>query len=145
LPHAHCLCDVAMDMLISSHLLDQILAHAAQTPNLEVCGLMFGDEQKISAIEPTVNVHPNPAGHFEVDPARLIAAHRQERGGGPRLIGHYHSHPSGDVMPSLEDAAASVPGQYWLIVAGDKAGLFRAEARGPIATAFHPVLLHLLG
>ena len=32
---------------------------------------------------------------LEIDPAKLIAALRAERGGGPAVVGCYHSHPRG--------------------------------------------------
>jgi histidine phosphotransferase ChpT len=129
-----------MAMTIARRLADQIRAHAASDPAHEVCGLLFGDEQAITAVTPTANVHPDPARHFEVDPAVLIAALRAERGGGQRLIGHYHSHPSGDVMPSARDAASAEAGRCWLIVAGGQMALFRA---GP-AGSFTPVALDIV-
>jgi len=118
-----------MSVRISRSLLDAVLAHAAATPDREVCGLLFGTAGHVRAARPAANVHPDPARHFEVDPAALIAAHKAARAGGPRLAGHYHSHPSGDAGASREDAASAVPGQLCLIVAaGGAARLYRADA-----------------
>ena len=74
---------------------------------------------RVSQAHATANVHPNPATHFEIDPAALIAAHKAERAGGPQVIGYYHSHPSGDPVPSSTDRAqAAHDGKVWAIVAG---------------------------
>jgi proteasome lid subunit RPN8/RPN11 len=126
-----------MRVTISSGLIDQILAHAAAEPGREVCGLLFGGDSHIDAALPTANVASDPACHFEVDPQALFAAIRAERGGGARLVGHYHSHPSGLPAPSARDAADAEPGRLWLIVAGGEARLWRSVAGG----AFVPIAL----
>lgn len=126
-----------MRVAISSGVIDQILAHAAAEPGREVCGLLFGDDSHIDAALPTANVAPDPARHFEVDPQALFAAIRAERGGGARLVGHYHSHPSGTSEPSARDAADAEPGRLWLIVAGEEARLWRSVAGG----GFVPLIL----
>ena len=119
-----------MDVDIPRGLLAAILAGAAAAPDREVCGLLFGGADRIAAAEPCANVAADPARTFEIDPARLLAAHRAERHGGPRLIGHYHSHPSGSAEPSQADAAAAFPGQLWLIVGGGMARLWLARSAG---------------
>jgi len=117
-----------MGVRISRPLLDAIIAHVASLPEREVCGLLFGDDGLIADALPAANVHPDPARHFEVDPAALIAAHRHARGGGPRLIGAYHSHPSGSTQASIEDAQSAENGQFCLILAGGTHRLYRAES-----------------
>lgn len=117
-----------MGVRISRPLLDAIIAHVASVPEREVCGLLFGDDGLIADALPTANVHPDPARHFEVDPAALIAAHKHARDGGPRLIGAYHSHPSGSAQASTEDAQSAENGQLCLILAGGAHRLYRAEA-----------------
>lgn len=119
-------------MEISSTLLAGLLKAAADSPDAEVCGLLFGTETRIEWAEPCANVAADPARHFEIDPAVHFAALRAERSGGPRLIGYWHSHPSGDVRPSATDAAMASPdGKVWLIVAGGVIGLWRARGADP--------------
>lgn len=78
-------------------------------------------------IQPATNVAANPARHFELDPATLFAAHKAARAGGPAILGHYHSHPSGRPEPSATDAASATPdGHLWLIIGGDEARLWIA-------------------
>lgn len=114
-----------MAVRISSSLLTDILARAAASPDVEVCGLLFGDADRIHAARPAPNVAADPARAFEVDPAALFAASRAERTGGPRLIGYYHSHPNGDATPSSRDIAAGERGKLWLIVGGGAARSWR--------------------
>ncbi|WP_088185662.1 M67 family metallopeptidase [Sphingobium sp. Z007] len=115
-----------MRVEISRILLEQIMTLAA-ADGREVCGLLLGSDDRIEAIAPAANVAVDPARHFELDPAVLIAAHRAARSGGPRIIGHYHSHPSGITAPSATDAACAAPdGNLWLIVGAGEAALWRA-------------------
>ncbi len=90
------------------------------TPN-EACGLLFGHGSTIERAYPTANVSPDPATHFEIDPAVLIAAHRAARDGtGPQVVGYFHSHPNGLARPSATDVAtAARDGRVWIIVAAD--------------------------
>jgi desampylase len=115
---------------IARSLIDRLLGEAAGHPDVEVCGLLFGEHDRIDAAEATANVAPDPTRWFEIDPAALIAAHRAERGGGARLIGHYHSHPSGDARPSSRDLAAAEPGRLWLILGSGEARLWRLAKGG---------------
>lgn len=107
---------------------------------------MFGNDGRISTAERTANVHVDPARFFEVDPAALFAALRRERAGGPRLIGHYHSHPNGRVEPSIDDAASVGPssGRLWLIVARGEIAAFRARQGGEILERFDRVALAVM-
>lgn len=130
-----------MEMTIARTLLDQILALAVADPDREVCGLLFGDGQRIDEARPTPNVSQTPERTFEIDPQSLFAAIRAERNGGPRMIGHYHSHPSGSAVPSACDAEMAEPGRCWLIVSGGDARLWRAETGGTLHGVFTPIVL----
>lgn len=121
---------------ISSAALARVRAAAAASRD-EICGLLLGDPADARACR---NVHAQPARHFEIDPAELLRAHRAARGGGPRVIGCYHSHPSGNAAPSATDAANANPdGTIWLIVAGGAVRAWRAVAGGAVHDRFDPV------
>lgn len=131
-----------MTVAIASALVRQILGAAAATPSVEVCGLLFGDPAHVVAATACRNVASDPVRAFEIDPADLFSAHRAARGGGPRVIGHYHSHPTGRALPSARDAAMAPPdGALWLIVGGGDVTAWRAVARGVIEGRFEPVAL----
>ncbi|WP_086737134.1 M67 family metallopeptidase [Erythrobacter colymbi] len=106
-------------MEISAKALAAMRAHAAAALPLEACGILLGEGGRITEARETRNVHPSPATHFEIDPQALIDAHRAARsGGGPQVIGYYHSHPSGPAAPSATDrACASGDGAVWAILA----------------------------
>jgi desampylase len=108
-----------MTILISSANHATLLTVAAGHPGEEVCGLLFGQYDRVQALEITANVAEHPEKSFEIDPARLIAAHRAARDGGPLILGCFHSHPNGQTEPSARDAASSTgDGSIWLIIAG---------------------------
>lgn len=120
-----------MEYGISSTLLGRLLTDAKNSPGAEVCGLLFGGEGRIEAAEACANVAAEPARAFEIDPAALFAAHRRARAGGPRVIGHYHSHPSGEAVPSVHDAAQAMgDGALWLILTAREARLWRTDRVG---------------
>jgi proteasome lid subunit RPN8/RPN11 len=110
--------------------LAQLRALAAGSPDREICGLLFGSDGRIDSAMPSLNVSERPGDEFEIDPVTLIAAYKAERAGGPRVIGCYHTHPSGSVIPSKRDAAAAEPGSLWLILGGGDARLWRARPGG---------------
>lgn len=133
-----------MKVRISSVLLERILSHAAADRD-EVCGLLLGEGGWIHAILPAANVAPDPGRHFELDPAVLIAVHRAARAGGPAIIGHYHSHPSGRPEPSAMDAASAAPdGSLWMIVGGGVARLWIAGPGDGEQSSFTPAALDIM-
>ena len=120
-----------MRYAISSTLLARLLTDAQNSPDREVCGLLFGSEGRIAEAEPCANAAADPARSFEIDPAALFAAHRRARGGGVEVIGHYHSHPSGAAVPSARDAAQAMgDGALWLILTAGEARLWRSDRVG---------------
>jgi proteasome lid subunit RPN8/RPN11 len=130
---------------IASDLVRHILALAASSPGAEICGLLFGDDHGINAAQPCRNAAADPTCWFEIDPAALISAHRAARAGGPRIIGHYHSHPSGSPLPSPRDAAsATADGSLWLVVAGADVKAWRAVADGAVEGRFNSVPLRIV-
>ncbi|WP_298399093.1 M67 family metallopeptidase [Sphingobium sp.] len=130
-----------MRVVISRGLLEQIVALAADSAD-EICGLLLGQEGRIEAIASAANVASDPARHFELDPAVLIAAHRAARSGGPAVLGHYHSHPSGVAAPSATDAACAAPdGSLWMILGGGEVTLWRAGPDTAVNVHFTKVQL----
>jgi desampylase len=106
------------------------MAAARADPDREVCGLLLGQDDVITAVRAAANVAPNPSRTFELDPQVLLRAYREARGGGHRIIGHYHSHPSGSSEPSAVDAEAAVEaGMLWLIVGGETSQIWRVGPR----------------
>lgn len=126
-----------MAVRISRTLLNLILADAAEGNGAERCGLLLGNGEGIADVRFARNIAPDPSCHFELEPAVLLAAHKAARSGGPQIVGHYHSHPSGEAVPSPTDAACALADDaFWLIVADGAAGLWRAVDIGPVHGRF---------
>jgi len=122
---------MGMMLEISRAVADAILAEAGASPVREVCGLLLGTGARIDGLLPCDNVAAAPCTRFEIDPRRLVAAHRAARHGGPGIVGCYHSHPRGAAVPSPADAADAAPdGWVWLIAARGDIGVWRAVEQG---------------
>lgn len=114
---------MGMEIVLTREIVRALVQEAARAHPFEACGLLLGRGGMIARIAPCANVAPDPARHFEIDPAALVAAHRAARQGGDAVIGCYHSHPTGIARPSATDAAmAAHDGMVWAIVAGDAIG-----------------------
>jgi desampylase len=126
--------EMGMRLEISRAARAQILAEAAASPGREICGLLLGEGGRIDRAASCHNVAPNPANSFELDPRALIAAHKAGRAGGPSVIGHYHSHPSGRAIPSDRDAANAMgDGAIWLIAGDGAVTAWRSEVPGRLS------------
>ncbi len=75
-------------------------------PN-EACGLLLGKlrgrEVEVTALSPGRNVSREPRAHFEIDPLDVLAAEDGARSLGLSIVGVWHSHPRGPLMPSSKD------------------------------------------
>ena len=111
-----------MKIEISRALVDQMIAHAAHSSHVEVCGLLFGEGRRVVATMACANIADDPATSFEIDPAALIAAHKGARAGGANVIGCYHSHPNGDFALSERDRVNAYEGQIWVLIARHQVG-----------------------
>ena len=80
------------------------------------------------------NAATDPTRFFEIDPAVLLATHRRARAGGLRVVGHYHSHPGGDLRPSANDASHAVEtSAIWLIASATDLTAWRFDGRAGFA------------
>jgi proteasome lid subunit RPN8/RPN11 len=123
--------------MISRAAVDCIHRAAAAAHPQEACGLLLGRGAHVIHATIAANVASSPATRFEIDPAHLLAAHRAARGGGPVIIGYWHSHPTGMAWPSATDAAmADADGRLWAILGGGTLSLFRAVPDGDVLGRF---------
>jgi predicted GIY-YIG superfamily endonuclease/proteasome lid subunit RPN8/RPN11 len=115
-----------------------MLAAAAAAHPLEACGLLLGEGGRITEARETRNVHPTPQTHFEIDPQALIDAHRAARAGGAQVLGYFHSHPTGQAVPSATDRAmAARDGRVWAIIAGQEVMFWEDGTEGFAALSYH--------
>ena len=126
-----------MTIEVSSAVVPELLALAKAAHPREACGLLLGEQARISSARLCANVHPDPERHFEIDPRALIAAHRAAREGGPEIIGYFHSHPMGPPEPSVTDRAnATADGRVWAIVGEGRIGFWRDGAGGFVPLSY---------
>lgn len=86
------------------------------------------DGTRIEHVLAGPNRHRDPRTAFELDAGFVAAVLRRH---GERLVGFWHSHPSGDARPSASDRATAWPGTWTLIVG---LGGRQPEARAYLAT-----------
>lgn len=122
---------MGMEIHLARGIVAAIAGEAAKAHPLEACGLLLGHGDMVLEIRPCANVAGDPARHFEIDPAALIAAFRAQRAGGPQVVGYYHSHPTGESRPSGTDAAmAARDGRIWAIHGRGALSWWRDGANG---------------
>lgn len=120
-----------MALELSMGLLGRLGGEAIAAHPHECCGILLAEGCSIVDIIPARNVHPAPLTRFEIDPQTLIDAHRLVRGSRRRVIGYYHSHPSGPARPSRTDEAqAAGDGSVWAIIAPGETTFWRALPGG---------------
>jgi len=106
-------------MRIAGELLDEIVAHALEEPQNEVCGVVAiaeGERPHALRVLRASNIHASPL-KFEIAPTELLALSNEcdELGS---LGAIYHSHVRSKPYPSQTDVnfAANWPGVEWIIV-----------------------------
>ncbi|MBI1182110.1 MAG: hypothetical protein GC201_16315 [Alphaproteobacteria bacterium] len=117
----------------------------------ECCGLLVGhaegDAVVVDEVAESLNLSASPGDSFEIDMRLRLRLHRELRGTGREIVGHYHSHPGGPPHPSERDRLqAWEPELVWLIVpvADGRAGEAAAFRLAPDGTAFQPVPIVML-
>jgi proteasome lid subunit RPN8/RPN11 len=110
----------------------RIEAHARRAYPEECCGILVGRLENgaavVEEVAPGRNVATGRHRRYEVDPAQLVAAHKESRRAGRRVLGYYHSHPDRPAVPSARDLEHAWPDTSYLIVAvaGGEAGELRS-------------------
>lgn len=76
----------------------EIKAHALEKPKEEVCGFILLQADNTVCVKKTKNENPNRHISFSISPSAFIENQVQNK-----ILGIYHSHPSGNENPSLHD------------------------------------------
>ena len=133
-------------LVVPGQLLDQIIAEAQAAAPAEVCGVLGGRDELLTAIISVRNIAERPVNRFLMDPLGMAAAQRELDQNRWQLLGYYHSHPSGPARPSRVDRASLIwpqlPPFIWLIISLDSAPP-SAAAYWTQDGAFSPVRLVL--
>ena len=85
---------------------EKILAHCKEGLPNEACGLIGGtiegDKRSIQKVYLLTNSDQSNE-HFSMDPKEQLAAVKDMRANGLKLLGNFHSHPESPSRPSEED------------------------------------------
>jgi len=81
---------------------EEMLQHVRRDSRIECCGLLAGRDGVIERVFPAKNILAS-ATAYEIAPQELFTLFRQMRSDGMDLMGIYHSHPSGENVPSPRD------------------------------------------
>jgi proteasome lid subunit RPN8/RPN11 len=101
---------------ITRSVLVDMLEHAHRTAPIECCGLLTGRTSVMDESLPCTNEDCSPTS-FSIPPIELLDSFRSLRERDRRLLGIYHSHPTGPEGPSRRDSGEfEYPGvSYWIV------------------------------
>ncbi|MGB0034467.1 MAG: M67 family metallopeptidase [Candidatus Acidiferrales bacterium] len=115
------------EVRIRSEALAAISNYAHSDATRECCGLLGGRDGAITRAFPGTNVASNSATSYEITPKELFRLMREIRAANLRLLGIYHSHPTGENAPSPRDIAeACYPDAIYFIISP------RKDAKQPV-------------
>ncbi len=106
-----------MNMLrIPRFIYEQMIEQAREGLPLEVCGILGGKGNSVSAIYPMANADRS-SEHFLMDPREQFAVIKELRSRELEMLAVYHSHPTTPARPSEEDIRlARTPAISYIIV-----------------------------
>ena len=103
-------------LLITQNVLDDLVSHAQEGFPLEVCGILGGTDESVSAMYRMTNTDASNE-HFMMDPKEQFAVVKDLRSKGLSMLAIYHSHPESPARPSEEDIKlALTPGVSHVII-----------------------------
>lgn len=110
-------------------LVNKILAHAQQNPDVEVCGLIGNDDEDHKSYYPIDNVSNNPNCRFLMDAPQQISAMKQMRDKKQKLFAIVHSHPTSGATPSqLDIDESSYKDVLYIIISLNTKGVLEMRA-----------------
>jgi proteasome lid subunit RPN8/RPN11 len=117
---------MAGEIQVRAEILEEMLREARRDPGIECCGLLAGRDGIVSAIFPARNALQS-ATVYEIDVRDLFRSFQRMREEGLQHLGQYHSHPTGENIPSPRDIGqAYYPEQPHFILSP------RADAAQPV-------------
>ena len=117
------------EVQIPIEIVNQILAHAQNGDESEICGFISARNENIYKTYPVDNIAKTPACFYRMDEKQQIDAMRTMRENDETLFGIYHSHPSSEAKPSVTDIKeAAYPEAIYFIVSLNTVGVL--EMRG---------------
>lgn len=116
-------------LVLPRPLVNQMLAHAQQNPQQEICGLIaINDSQDMRYVR-IDNRATDSAHRYQMDDKQLVDNMRQFRLNHETLYAIVHSHPASEAQPSILDIEqANYPDVYYLIISLNTRGVLEMRA-----------------
>lgn len=108
---------------------DDIIAHAKEGFPLEVCGMLGGAGESVSAIYRMTNTDASNE-HFMMDPKEQFAVVKDLRAKGLAMLAIYHSHPETPARPSEEDIKLALTPEVSYVI------ISLADAAAPVINSY---------
>lgn len=112
---------------------EKILAHCKEGLPNEACGLIGGtiegDKRSIQKVYLLTNIDQSNE-HFSMDPKEQLAAVKDMRANGLKLLGNFHSHPESPSRPSEEDKRLAYDSKVYYLI------LSLMDIENPVLNAF---------
>lgn len=110
-------------------LVNKLLAHAQQSPSIEVCGLIGNDASDHKDYYAIENVAQDPGCRFLMDAPQQINAMKQMRDRQQQLFAVVHSHPTTNARPSALDIKEnSYKDVFYIIISLNTKGVLEMRA-----------------
>ena len=110
-------------------LVNKLLAHAQQNPDVEVCGLIGSDTSSNKNYYPIDNVSSVPGCRFLLDAPQQISAMKKMRDRQQSLFAIVHSHPAASAQPSqLDIDESSYKDAFYIIISLNTEGVLEMRA-----------------
>ncbi|MFA5531291.1 MAG: M67 family metallopeptidase [Thiohalomonadaceae bacterium] len=132
------------EIALPRSLVNRVLAHAQQSAEAEVCGLIGARNDTPVQVYPVPNAADDPSRLFVMEPAAQVRAMATMRERGETLFAIYHSHPHAPATPSARDLAeAAYPEALYLIISLDTRGVLDMRGYRLHGNDVEPVALTL--
>lgn len=86
---------------------DHMVAHCLRRYPKEACGLLAGNDGRVTQVYPMTNVEDSPVG-YAMDPCEQLRVEKQMRQHGQQLLGIFHSHTASAAYPSSVDVSLAI-------------------------------------
>ncbi len=116
-------------LVLPRPLVNQMLAHAQQNPQREICGLIAIDDRQGMRYVRIDNRATDSTHRYQMDDKQLVDNMRQFRLNHETLYAIVHSHPASEAQPSILDIEqANYPDVYYLIISLNTRGVLEMRA-----------------
>ncbi len=110
-------------------LVNKILAHAQNNPDIEICGLIGSNSSTVKDYYSINNISNNPGCRFLMDAPQQIHAMKEMRNKQQTLFAIVHSHPTTVAEPSLLDIKENTyKDVFYIIISLNTKGVLEMRA-----------------